>query len=349
MHDRLRLNVAVSKLGEVYSWRGEQQSSSSDIGTIVHGGPISSGNFVGFLRNVFLAKGVDFTYRGPYRERGSRGFRFDYSVPQPVSRFLVKGGENKSAIVAYHGSFTADQATFQLIKLQIIADDIPPAIGICTSSNEVLYQFVPISGTLALIPRFFRLELSDRTHIDTVSKSEYADCHEFQVRSTLRFDGAEKTMEAGLPESTEAWVPANILLKIALIGKIDEKRAFTGDEIQGRVIEDARDHHDAMAVPAGALVRGVISQLQRFYVPQNFCAVQIQFTQVSFGGKTYRMRTVHDLSSAEKKDAKWLLEEAREAGEAAPLRAGVIAFHAPRVVLDSTFQGTWRTLAPKGP
>jgi len=58
MHDRLRLDVAVSEGDEIFSWHGGSRFSSAGVTDIVKAGPISSGSFVGYLRNILFTQGV---------------------------------------------------------------------------------------------------------------------------------------------------------------------------------------------------------------------------------------------------------------------------------------------------
>ena len=58
MHDRLRLDVAVSEGTEIFSWHGGRKFSSAGVNEVVKSGPISSGSFVGYLRNILFTPGV---------------------------------------------------------------------------------------------------------------------------------------------------------------------------------------------------------------------------------------------------------------------------------------------------
>ncbi|MDQ2713006.1 MAG: hypothetical protein M3Y24_12400 [Acidobacteriota bacterium] len=164
MHDRLRLNVAVSKGGEIFSWRGENNLSTSKVDKIVQGGPISSGGFVGFLRNVFTVPGVKFTYRGESKEDHAVSERFDYAVGEAISLYRVEGAGNQSAIVPFHGSFSANASTLELNRLEIIADKIPMGLRICSADFGVHYQIAAILGNNTLIPASFDLRIQDQTH-----------------------------------------------------------------------------------------------------------------------------------------------------------------------------------------
>ncbi|MBV9405768.1 MAG: hypothetical protein JO211_10520, partial [Acidobacteriaceae bacterium] len=121
MHDRLRLDVAVSKGQEIYSWHGENSFSASAITRMVRTGPISSGGFVGYLENIFLDSDVQFRYIGNSTLNGMSGYSFEYSVPLSASRYHIQG-KHASPIVPFHGSFLVDGTSFELLKLEVIAD-----------------------------------------------------------------------------------------------------------------------------------------------------------------------------------------------------------------------------------
>ncbi len=104
IHDRLRLDIAVSEGREIYSWHGENRFSSSTIAEVVGNGPISSGNFVGFLHNIFLVEGIQFKYSGASDVQGVTTFRFQYVVPVDRSGYHVKATRT-SKVVPFHGSF----------------------------------------------------------------------------------------------------------------------------------------------------------------------------------------------------------------------------------------------------
>ncbi len=66
--DRLRLDVGVSEGQEIYSWHGlSTLFSSAEVADVVRTGPISSGQFIGYLRNIFLSRGIAFSLRSIQR------------------------------------------------------------------------------------------------------------------------------------------------------------------------------------------------------------------------------------------------------------------------------------------
>jgi hypothetical protein len=92
LQDRLKLDVAVSQGSEIYSWHGEHKFSASTVGEVVRQGPISSGSFNGYLRNIFGERGVDFQFKGRSKSKGIELFDFDYQVPLAASHYQIQEG-----------------------------------------------------------------------------------------------------------------------------------------------------------------------------------------------------------------------------------------------------------------
>ncbi len=136
LHDRLRLDIAVSEGREIYSWHAAKRFASSSVGEVVRSGPISSGNFIGYLDNIFLQRGVLFYYSGESQKNGLAIYKFKYTVPLDKSGYHVQTG-NGNPIVAFHGSFTANAADYQMESLQVIADMPPNHPDLCTVETDV--------------------------------------------------------------------------------------------------------------------------------------------------------------------------------------------------------------------
>src|ERR1043166_6968167 len=78
--DRLRLDVAVSPSGELFSWAGAGEFEDRELTDIVGGGPIGTGAFGAFLTSIFGAPGADFHYVG----ENYRGMEFHYRIPREL-------------------------------------------------------------------------------------------------------------------------------------------------------------------------------------------------------------------------------------------------------------------------
>ncbi len=346
MHDRLRLNVAVSDSGEIYSWQGERKFSSAPIDKIVQGGPISSGSFVGFLSNIFITPGIEFTFRGSMKKGNVGTVQFDYKVQKAFSHFRVQDGEGLSAIVPFHGSFAANADSFELIQLKIIADQIPPGLSICATDNEVQYQMAEISGSPTLIARTFELRINSEQHLDTISRSTYSQCHEFQAASTIHFDTPGDLTQAPAEPVQEQRLPAGLDLPLVLTSTIDSKTAYTGDPVEAVTTAAIRDSQGKTLIPQSAVLHGVITQLERFYRPQDYYALRLQFRWASFGGKTYLLRASHKPTGKEKKVLIAIYEAFITEDEMNQIEQGTIYFRSGHLRLDSRFRGEWQTTEP---
>jgi|GEM_PF-2658655 len=209
MHDRLRLDVAVSEGQEIYSWHGENNFSSSTIDSVVKNGPISSGGFVGYLENIFFDAGIQFTYTGESTGNGAAVYGFKYAVPLASSRYHIQAALHEFPILPFHGSFTVNATNFELASLEVIADGIPANSKICSVDTAVNYQLTPISGRNALIPASVVLRIDDSSHVYTVSRGEYSQCREFRGESTLLFDsGAATAQPVENTVALKGWLPA---------------------------------------------------------------------------------------------------------------------------------------------
>ncbi len=345
MHDRLHLNVAVSGGGEIFGWRGDDKLSSSKIDAIVQGGPVSSGSFVGFINNIFTARGVEFTYKGRAKQDGVEVFQFSYRVPQEISAFRVFGTAGRSAIVGFHGSISANRATFELVRLRIIADKIPYGFGICATDNQVRYQLANISGTQTLIPRSFELHTQDQAHLYTVSRSEYSQCHEFRAQSTLRFDDPAVAAEQRSTRRAEQWLPAGLDLRVALAETLDEKKAYAGDPVEAVLTEPSLDAHGRTVLPRDTRLRGIITKLETFYQPDRYQALRIEFNHASFAGRDYSLRAIHKPTSKELRLATGLFDGDLPDSARTEIQKGTIYFQGFYLRLDRKYQGEWQTVA----
>ncbi|MBV9157339.1 MAG: hypothetical protein JO097_13830 [Acidobacteriaceae bacterium] len=346
MHDRLRLDVAVSKGQEIYSWHGENQFSTSAIDSVVRTGPISSGGFVGYLQNIFLNAGVQFTYTGESLNNQESVYGFTYTVPLPVSHYHVQAKQGSLA-VPFHGSFSAFTKNFELASLEVIADKIPDASDLCSIDTEMNYQVAHISGTDALIPALFSLRIDNSSHVYTVSRNEYSQCREFRGESTLRFDDADSAKQsAPVSAAPTEWLPAGLMLHIALRTPIDEKTAYTGDPVEGVLLESVKVSGDKTTIPKGASLKGLITRLEDRYEPERHYYIKIEFDRLSFGNAAFLLHAVHRPSGKEAEKLYFLYGEPLPLSITDQLRNGTIIFDSRHLRLDRRFSGLWETLPP---
>lgn len=294
--DRLKLDVAVSQGSEIYSWHGEQRFAAANVGQVVREGPISSGSFNGYLRNIFTEPEVKFTYRGQSEANGTNLASFDYAVPLPASHYQLQTGKN-FVMVPFHGAFSADTDSFELhsLTVSITEEQIPRKADICSVETRLIYQRVIISNHASLLPASFDLLLGSRAGMFTESKGKYSQCREYSGESTLLFDVDATAGQSEAPKLANEPLPAGVHLQIALRGQIDEDSAYAGMPVQAMLTHDVKIAK-GVVLQRGAILKGTITRFQIFHRPAHTVAMKLEFSTVSDGGKLYLCNAVREVA-----------------------------------------------------
>ncbi len=347
MRDRLRLDVAVSEGREIYSWHGENKFSSGTIAKIVENGPISSGNFIGFLQNIFLHAGIQFSYSAKVERNGAVIHRFKYVVPLPMSTYHVQAA-NRAPIVAFHGSFGANATDFQLTDLQVITDSIPADSNICRAETDVKYQLVNISGTPSLIPAVFLLRMETQAHLHTVNRNEYSQCREFGSESTLLFDlnNAPAEPESADTPAAGAWLPPGLTLPVRLQTPVDDRKSYTGDPVEGVLLEAVHVPGTGTTIPKDAILHGVIARLEHRYAPWKHYLVSIEFERLKYGNTSFRLAAWPKTTQKTRDLLSDIYGGRVPADLTADAQQGTLALESAHVHLDNRFSAEWTTRKP---
>lgn len=343
MRDRLRLDVAVSEGNEIYSWHGESKFTSADVSDVVQTGPVSSGNFIGFLRNIFLMRGAQFKYTGENEENGSPTYNFDYAIPLPYSAYHVQATQGKPTI-PYHGSFSIAQSTYQLTRLLITGESLPADSPICSVTTAITYQLVSISGQPSLIPASFVLDVSDRQHVHTVSSSDYSQCREFRGESVVHFEFADAGNTSSAAQSKVVGIlPAGLELHVQLQTAVDGGTSYAGDLVRGVVIEKVKVPGTGTIVPKGAFLEGFISKLESHFSPTQFQIFSVKFDRLTYGNTSFLMNAWPMSSSHDEKTLRKIYGPHLPDLMAQEAHRGLFVMMSPNLKLDGHFSGHWLT------
>ena len=294
MTDRLRLDVAVSDNREIYSWYGQQHFNDGSIDQLITNGPITSGGFGGFLRNIFLAAGIEFIYTGHSVVNGVPLDSFDYNVPLARSTYAIAAPQG-SIIVPFNGSFTADSNTFELTSLTVEVPKVSPGSNVCYARSSIVYHMAHISGNDVLIPSHFDFKLEGIDHTVTDSQFDYRSCHAFTGESTISFklDNTGASAVNSLQPIAKGPIRQGINFFVQLRTPIDDRDSYTGDPVEGVLLHDMKLRHARDVIPKGSLVRGIITQLEFHRGENPYYLLDISFNQIVEGNITYTMRATH--------------------------------------------------------
>jgi hypothetical protein len=285
--DVVRLEVAEVGHDELFAHPGEHDFQKREISEFVRGGLIGNGIFSLFAHNVFLSNIATYKFRGEEPLDGRALIHFDYKVPQMLSgyRFTTTRGR---AIIGYHGSFWVDPKSLDLVRMDIIADDIPPELGVADSRDRIDYSRVHIGGADALLPQSAEMTVLLNGAGASRNQIAFTHCREYGVESVIKFDDpAESGESAGLLGSSYVDLPPGLQLILALDAPIDAATAHIGDLITAIVETDAK-HKNALAVPKDAVVTGRLRRLEVHKEGWPYVLAGLEFTQIEFNGKQSR-------------------------------------------------------------
>lgn len=347
--DQLRLDIAVSKDAELYSWHGENNFSSKRVSDIVETGPISSGGFVGYLQNIFLGNGIHFTYTGSSSVNGVRFDHFDFVVLKPESSYTILTGPEYQ-VVPFHGSFSAGTSDFELVTLKVVPDEIPFGSNVCSAETEIHYQLAPISGRSALIPESFQFTIDDDQHIYIVSRGEYSQCHEFRAESTLRFDAADSESSAGPVDiKPPERVPAGLTMHVSLTTPLNDRDSYAGDPVDAVLLTPVKLPGSSDTIPRGARLHGVITQLDARFEPSDHFYLKIVFERITSGDRSYVVRAVHKPTGKEMDKVSSLFGRILPKQIMKQLNTGTMIVLGKHLEIDQRFKGEWQTIAIAAP
>jgi len=294
LEDRLKLDVAVSQGGEIYSWHGERKFSATSVSQVVSQGPISSGSFIGYLRNIFGESGVQFQFKGRSQLNGVEVFQFNYQVPLPSSHYDIQSGKGYER-APFHGSFAARTGNYELYSLTVTADGgkLSPKTNICAAETTLTYQNVKIADHKSLLPASFDLLIGTHAGVFTESKGRYSSCREYRGESTVSYDTDDNAATAAKPAELQT-EPLNtgLVLPIVLRTEIDEDTAYAGLPVEATLEHDVKIRKGEKLL-RGATLRGTLTQFQIFHRPSHAVSLKMQFSNITDGNKLYLCDATH--------------------------------------------------------
>lgn len=196
--DVIEAQVAYdSEKGESYQFKK---------GKAVQGGAVSTGEFgsmaVGVFSPVAQAK---FEWAGQALVRGRATEVFDYSVRKVDSKWLIEysgdgrpPGSNRRPIpvkgktmAGYRGRVWLDRSTQELLRISMIAVDLPPDFPIRAAGTVVDYDYADLSGNKFLLPKRAVVLMEDAVPGGTRAKRnqiDFSQYRKFTTETKISFD-----------------------------------------------------------------------------------------------------------------------------------------------------------------
>ena len=279
LRDMLRLEVALVDGKEMFAWPGEAKFEDTDLFDMVPGGgAIGTGNFATHARAVFRTSAPRFQYKGIVDLDGRRAYQYGFTVAQIESGYHIRVN-GVEAVVGYHGTFWADVNTFDLIRLEVIADDIPPTLGLKSAQDVMDYGRMKIGSSDFLLPSGSELLMTDLNGNVSRNITRFSGCRQYSGESVLTFaDAPDTTMPAAAPDRPKEarQLPPDIVFEISLDATVDSEKSMVGDPVTATLEENIKMKR-RLLFPKGAKLLGRILRLERH---GDHCDLDIQFSEM---------------------------------------------------------------------
>jgi len=285
--DTVQVDLAYVDGGELYSWPEAEAFEDRSLGEMVGFGNLSAGIFAATAHNLFATHAALFKFAGQDDAGGRALLRFDFRVGLMQSGFLLSDPAGRKAEVPYEGSIWADPETFDLVRIETRAREIPAYLEIVSAVSRIDYQSVELNGEGFLLPRTAHEITGLRSGAESHNRTKFFDCHRFGASSEISF-GTEEPLEDDRPAQwEEVELPMGVSLAIRLTSEIDSDKSRIGGRVEGVLESDAR-HSGEIVAPKGAAILGRIRRLERYRSSAPYFTLGIALSEVRFDGKRAR-------------------------------------------------------------
>jgi hypothetical protein len=273
--------LEVSNIGEkeLLAWPGARRFDETDLTSFTTGGLMGSGVFALLARNVFVHQIGTIRYFGDEEIAGRPLARFDFAIPAAWSGYQIRAN-GASAVVRLTGSFWIDAASLELVRMEVRADEIPPALGIERTVTVIDYARMHIGDSEVLLPQDAKMLMDLLGGEVRRNEIGFSHCHEYLSESSIRFDMPDTPVAVSAPRVRQMDLPAGLTVSVALDTAIDSNTAHVGDLLRGHVVNDVRRKDKTIIIPKGAIVTGRIRGVERLRSPGPAIDVTVELAEL---------------------------------------------------------------------
>jgi len=276
--DTLRLEVALVEGKEMFAWPGSKEFEDHDLRDLVATGMFGNGNFAIYARILFLDNVAIFEDGGETQWKGRPARRYDFRVSRLTSGHRLRVND-REAVVGFHGSFFADPVTMDVLRVEVVAEDIPADLGVTASETTVDYSRLRIGDEEFLLPVESTVMMATPGEVSRNS-IRFADCRRFTGESTLSFDDPVLSeVSAPAEHVVDVAIPAGLILQLKM-PELDLTNAAVGDPVRATLQADLKNGRRLLA-PKHSVARGRIVRLDRH---PGYFALQIEFQDLDWPG-----------------------------------------------------------------
>jgi hypothetical protein len=349
-HDRLRLDVAIGKDGEMFSWAGASAFETGEMDKLTSTGATGSGAFSSFLISIFGADGEQFRYTGERDIELGHLAAFEFAVPLARSHYSYRMNNGVDKIIPYRGEFYAVPATAELKRLVVDASEFPPGDA-CHVVDIMDYKTVKIGSGEFLLPEVSKMVVLYQGGEEARNETHFSNCHEFTGESTIRFDDpADPGSPASVARASLKSLPPKTRIRVKIDPPVRSETAAVGDPIVGAVEREIKEKGQVIVRTTDRL-HGRLLRLEQFMMPEPYWLVAIRFDSIERDGveQPIALRPLDDgdRSPAPPRYIGRRMQSIPAPASAVPDRpagSGVFIFSSfGNLVLDQKFHSEWET------
>ena len=365
--DTIRLEVMTDGEKEFFAPPGDRKFSERQLIGYAGSGVLGEGSFGLYLKDILVTATVAYDYKGEVEIKGRRLVRWDYRLPLMWSGQVIRIPEG-SGRVGLHGSFWADPQTYDVVRLEMNADDFPPTLPLTDAVTSINYKRSSLGNNVAvLVPQSADFRMVKFSGEITHNQITFTDCRVFRAESTINFDAPEavgKTPQFGVSsiDDTLRSLPGGLRIAVKLRSRISADIAV-GALIDGVVAANV-ETNGVVVIAAGSPVRGRIRRLERYTDPLPYFVVALEFTEVELQGIRYRFyadvveiesssRVGETLPISSKREVRHHADGGREVRSTAETlslpklpRTATFFFKGAKLDLRPGFRTVWKTRTP---
>lgn len=185
----------------------------------------------------------------------------------------------------------ADPHSFDLLRLEIHADEIPSYLPLVDVITFIDYAPMHVGGADLLMPQTADVHLVRSSGEEDRNIIEFTHCRSFKTEANISFpaDPSKSASPlAGRPTApqVEQPVPGGLLVPLSLSVPITQQAAI-GQPIEAKVTGNVL-YKNQIIIPEGSLVRGRVRRLERYSQPENYFIVALEFNEIQAGDSLLR-------------------------------------------------------------
>jgi hypothetical protein len=337
--------VAEADGNEIYSWAGASRFDTTDIGTLVRDGPITTGAFAGMLGVVFLRDVETFTFERRYKTDAGDLMEFSFRVPKSLSHYFIRT-EGSMMAVDYSGSVSVNAHTADVVQLTLFTGEWPAVAGACNADSTLEFGRVTINDEPFLMATGIRQRFVAPNGGETESYTTLTNCREYSAQSSISFGAAESASGTDGVSSPSARpsIPAGLHFTLELLAPIDTDQAAAGDLVRAKLAGPLRGLKSEILAPAGSIVELRLLRVESLHLPPKGARMVFSPRAVWVKDARVPLAANRDWSQFRQSPRSRAVELLMPGPGEGP--AGVFAFEGDHVIVRRGFRSEWRTATP---